>query len=48
MGALLSNLTRTVIAGFVLVVVLFVMYYSYGDYEGLASIKRMKFFWLSA
>jgi uncharacterized membrane protein len=34
MGAILSNLTRTVIAGFVLSAVLFFMYYSYGDFEG--------------
>jgi len=42
MGAILSNLTRTVIAGFVLVILLFGMYYSYGDYEGL---EFWKFLW---
>ena len=31
MGAILENLTRTVIAGFVLAVLLFLMYMGYGD-----------------
>ena len=42
MGAILSNLTRTVVAGFVLVILLFIMYYSYGDFEGDAF---WKFLW---
>ncbi len=42
MGAILANLTRTVIAGFVLVIVLFAMYYSYGDYDGMTF---WKFLW---
>ncbi len=42
MGAILENLTRTVIAGFVLVVALFAMYYGYGDFEGL---EFWKFLW---
>jgi uncharacterized membrane protein len=42
MGAILSNLTRTVIAGFVLSAVLFFMYYSYGDFEGA---EFWKFLW---
>lgn len=42
MGAILQNLTRTIIAGVILVVLLFAMYYSYGDYEGLTF---WKFIW---
>ena len=34
MGAILENLTRTVIAGFVLAVLLFLMYMGYSDMEG--------------
>ena len=36
MAGILTNLRSTVIAGFVLVVLLFIMYYSYGDYQGSA------------
>lgn len=39
MGAILENLTRTVIAGFVLAVLLFLMYMGYGDMEGEAFGK---------
>lgn len=42
MGAILSNLTRTVIAGLVLVVAVFFMYYSYGDFE---AATFWKFIW---
>lgn len=34
MGAILENLTRTIIAGVVLAVLLFLMYMGYGDMEG--------------
>ena len=39
MGAILQDLTRTIIAGLVIVILLFVMYYSYGDYEGMVFWK---------
>lgn len=39
MGAILQDLTRTVIAGVVIVILLFVMYYSYGDYDGIIFSK---------
>ena len=42
MGAMLSNLTRTVVAGFVLVLGLSFMYYGYGDFEGATF---WKFLW---
>ena len=41
MGAILENLTRTVIAGFVLAVLLFLMYMGYGDMEGSAFWKYL-------
>jgi len=39
MAAILSNLRNTVIAGLVVVVALFIMYYGYGDYDGAAFGK---------
>ena len=41
MGAILENLTRTVVAGFVLAVLLFLMYMGYGDMEGSAFWKYL-------
>ena len=41
MGAILENLTRTVVAGFVLAVLLFLMYMGYGDMEGTAFWKYL-------
>jgi len=45
MGAILENLTRTIVAGFVLAVLLFLMYMGYGDLEGTAF---WKYLWRSA
>ncbi len=45
MAALLSNLRNTVIAGVVLAIVLFLMYYGYGGYEG-SSFGVFFFRWL--
>ena len=42
MGAILQSLNRTIIASVVLVVLLFAMYYSYGDYDGMTF---WKFIW---
>jgi len=42
MGAILENLTRTVIAGFVLAVLLFLMYMGYGD---MNNSEFGKFLW---
>jgi uncharacterized membrane protein len=39
MGAILQNLTRTVIASVVIVILLFAMYYAYGDFEGVVFGK---------
>ena len=41
MGAILENLTRTIVAGFVLAVLLFLMYMGYGDMEGTAFWKYL-------
>ena len=45
MAAILSNLRNTVISGFIVAALLFVMYYGYGDYDGEAFGKFM-FRWL--
>jgi uncharacterized membrane protein len=45
MAGILTNLRSTVISGFVLAGLLFIMYYSYGDYEG-TSFGVFFFRWL--
>tara|TARA_E500000331_G_C17266873_1_gene717513 strand:- start:440 stop:1048 length:609 start_codon:yes stop_codon:yes gene_type:complete len=45
MAAILSSLRNTVIAGFVLAIVLFAMYYAHGDYEGY-TFSLFFFRWL--
>ena len=45
MAGILQNLRNTVIAGFVLALLLWLMYYTYGDYEGMVFGKFL-FRWL--
>ncbi|MBL4721384.1 MAG: urate hydroxylase PuuD [Alphaproteobacteria bacterium] len=45
MSSILSDLKKTVIAGFIVTLLLFAMYYLYGDYDGMAFGKFL-FRWL--
>ena len=45
MAAILSDLKKTVITGFIVALLLFVMYYLYGDYDGM-TFGKFLFRWL--